>query len=232
MNLFTKSLLVSVSVVGLVALVAPATQATNKTSTCVDGNVRSNLAITWNSSSNVTVKTVGDKPLCNDTTIYFSSYTMPDNYNGKPFGGNATASPQAIFDSTSTVLAKGVNKAVTLTIDLPEACKNVQVDTYYGPEITTVGASGHGSQYITGKILKKTVDTCAPVTPEQPPVTPPVVPTPEAQTPPTPAPEVVVMPQSPVELPRTGSGAISILSTGAGLSALTYIGALAAGKRR
>lgn len=231
MNIFLKSLIVSVSVASLAVLAVPSAHATNQ-ATCVDGSVRSNLAVTWNSSDNVTVDTVGNKPLCTDTTIYFSSYTMPDNYNGKAFSNNPTASPQAIFDTTSTVLTKGATKPVTMSIKLPEACKNVQVDTYYGPEITTVTAAGHGSQYITGKILPKTVDTCAPVTSETPPVTPPVVPTPEAQTPPTPAPEVVVTPQAPAELPHTGSSTAAIVATSAALSVMTYAGVLVASKRR
>ncbi|MFI5212501.1 MAG: hypothetical protein ACHQTE_00890 [Candidatus Saccharimonadales bacterium] len=230
MNIISKSLIVLASVASLLAAGSPSAHATSA-STCVDGTVRSNLVITWKSNNNVTVGTVANKPLCKDVTVFFSSYTMPDNYNGKPFANNPTASPQTSFDSVSVVLQTEATKAVSMTIKLPEACKNVQVDTYYGPQITTVGPAGHANQYISGKILVKTADTCVPVTPETP-APPAVVPPVEAQTPPTPPAEVIVTPQVPAELPHTGSNMVATFTTGAALSALTYVGAFVVTKRR
>ena len=214
--------LVAVSIATLAAQPAHAT-----TNTCVDGSKRSNFSITWNTPGNVSVKTLGDNPLCADTTLYFSSYTMPDNYNGLPFANNPTASPQSIFDSTSIVLKKGTNGTANMAIDLPEACKNIQVDVYYGPEITTVTAAGHGKQYISGKIIAKTQDKCdVPETPEVP-----EVPKPEAQTPETPAPKVQT-PAPVAELPKTGSSLAGFALAGITVSAATYAAVYVAQKRQ
>lgn len=225
MNIVFKSFIALAALVGAVTFVAPAAHATT-TSTCVDGSVRSNLAVTWNSNSNVTVATVGNKPLCNDVTVFFSSYTMPDNYNGKPFTNNPTASPQTIFGNATAVLKKGETKATTMAIELPESCKNIQVDVYYAPKIETVGPKGHANQYITGKIINKTQAEC---TPETPPVTP-EVPTPEAQTPETPAP-VVNIPEVPAELPHTGPS-LATMTIGTVLSTATYAAFYIRNKRR
>ncbi len=174
---------------------ATASADTTNTAACVDGKARANLSITWNSNSSVSIKTVDDKLLCADTIVYFSSYTMPDNYDGTGFGG-PTSYPQQLFKSVSTTLKADTNGKDTLNVPTPDACKNMQIDLYYGPEVTTVTAAGHGVQYISGKVLSKTADSCdVPVTP--------VVPTPEAQTPTTPAPQVTVA--APVQaLPSTG----------------------------
>jgi hypothetical protein len=227
-----KTLIIAAFCAAVSAVSISGASANATTLNCVDGSKRSNLSVTWNTAGNVTVGTVGNKPLCADTTLYFSSYTMPDNYNGGVFANNPTASPQTVFDSTSTILKKGQTAPVQLTIDLPEACKNIQVDVYYAPEITNVGPAGHGTQYITGKIIKKTVDTCEPTTPEVP--EEPEVPVPEAQEPETPAPEVKVtppaVPAAPAELPKTGPE--TALLGGVGITSLGYAGYTAFRSRR
>ena len=228
MNIVFKSLLALVAVTGIVAYAAPASHATTATtaSTCVDGSVQSNLVVTWKTNGSVTVATKGNKPVCNDVTLFFSSYTMPDNYNGQPFMHNPTASPQTIFDNATAVMKKGEEaKTVAMNINLPESCKNIQVDVYYAPKIETVGTNGHGEQYISGKIINKTQGECAPVTPE--------VPTPEAQTPETPAPEVIIpATEMPAEMPKTGSELAGTAVIGTVLSAATYAGLLIRNKRR
>lgn len=174
------------------------TTSSSTSANCVDGKVRSNLSVTWNSTSSVSVKTVGEKPLCADTTLYFSSYVMPDNYDGSGFGG-PTSYPQTLFKTVTAVLKAGTDGKTTLNVPIPQDCKNMQIDLYYGPEITTVTAAGHGVQYISGKVLSKTTETCEPVNPP----TPPEVPKEEAQTPSTPAPQVTVA--APAQaLPSTG----------------------------
>jgi len=225
MNTLVKSLLLSGAVLVSTIAFASSTGATSKSTACVDGKKQSSLVVTWNSNSNVTVGTVNNKPLCDDLKLHFSSYTMPDNYNGKPFNDNPTATPQTIFDDAPATLKKGETKPVTLSIKLPEACKNIQVDVYYAPKLITVSKAGHGSQYISGKIISKTADSCTPVVP----VTP-EVPTPEAQEPEAPKP-VVVIPTTPTELPETGSDvsawvAASVVSLG------TYLGVYFGAKRR
>jgi len=201
--------------------------------TCANGLQRSNFAVTWNAVDSVSVKTANSKLLCDDVTLWFSSYTLPDNYNGQGFSNNPTASPQTIFDSMSAVLKKGTNGATDFKVKIPEACKGMQIDLYYGPEITHVTAAGHGNQYITGKIMSKTVDECTPVTPEEPPVVvPPVVPPVEAETPPTPAPVVTVPQTQPVELPHTGANWVTPVALSAIVSVAGYAAAQAASKRR
>lgn len=199
MKLFLSKLLAGgVLAVALAFGGTATTYATTSDTTCVDGTQRSNLSVTWNSNSSVTVKTINDKLLCADTKLYFSSYIMPDNYDGTGFGG-PTSYPQQLFKTVTTTLKAQTNGKTTLNVPVPQECKNMQIDLYYGPEITTVTAAGHGVQYISGKVLGKTADTCEPVTPP----TPPEVPKEEAQTPPTPAPQVTVA--APVQtLPSTG----------------------------
>lgn len=198
-SLFSKLFAGGVLVVALALGGTSTTYATKPTAdACVDGTKRSSLAITWNSNSSVTVKTVDDKLLCADTKLYFSSYIMPDNYDGTGFGG-PTSYPQQLFKTVTTTLKASTTGMTTLNVPIPEACKNMQIDLYYGPEITTVTAAGHGVQYISGKVLSKTAETCESVSPP----TPPEVPKEEAQTPPTPAPQVTVA--APVQaLPSTG----------------------------
>lgn len=221
-------LIVAASSFAIVAI-APHAYATNTPTTCVDGSKRANLSVTWNANDSISFKTKDGKKLCNDVTLFFSSYTMPDNYDGKGFTNNPTASPQQIFDSKSFVMKKGTTGASTLKVKLPEACRNIQVDLYYAPEIKVVTSKGHGVQYITGKIFTKTADKC---TPEEKPEEKPDVPKEEAQTPPTPAPEVTTPTPAPESLPVTGPSLAGPVAAAAGVSALGYGIALAINKRR
>lgn len=220
MNTLVKSLIISGAVIASTIAFAQSASATSSSTNCVDGKKHSNLVVTWKSNKEVTVGTVSNKPLCEDVNIHFSSYTMPDNYNGKPFSNNPTATPQTIFDDAATTLKKGATKPTSLAINLPEACKNIQVDVYYAPKMEIVSKAGHGNQYLSGKIISKTTDTCTPEVP----VTP-EVPTPEAQEPKTPKP-VVVVPVTPAELPATGATDLNLLLTASVLALGTYFGAL------
>ena len=228
MNTLLKGIIVISAVLGMAIVASPAANAADKQVACVDGNVNSNLSVTWKSNSSVTVGTVNNKPLCKDTTVFFSSYTMPDNYNGKPFRGNATAVPQAVSSSTSVVLKAGATAPVAMKVSLPKACKNTQVDVYHGPKVSTVKAEGH-TKYISGKILVKTEMECTPTTPVTP-VTP--APPAEAETPATPTPTVVVTPTpaAVAELPQTGLG-LNTLIAGSILSAATYAAVYVSTKR-
>jgi hypothetical protein len=188
---------------------------------CVDGSIQQNLVVTWLAKDKVNIHTINNAPLCNDVHIYFSSYIMPDNYDGTGFYGNPTAYPQTLFSSADAVLTKDTDGNVDLTINLPDSCKNVQVDVYYAPEITAVGPNGHGTQNILSNIYMSTacpVVVTPPVTPGMgggtptPPVEPPVV----APTPVTP--EVAL----PAVLPETGAS-FNFMPV-AILSVLTYAG--------
>lgn len=123
---------------------------------CIDGSVYGNVIATYLANNKVQLTTAGGKQLCNDVTVFFSSYIMPDNYNGLPFFGNTTAYPQDKFASVSAVLPANSPINQTLEVALPDSCRNVQVDVYYGPEIVTVGPNGHGTQNILSQVYPKT----------------------------------------------------------------------------
>lgn len=227
MNIFLKSLIIGSVIVGTAIMNAPTTHATS-TATCIDGSKSSNIKVTWKSNSNVTIASVGNKPLCADTTLFFSSYTMPDNYNGKGFG-DPSSTPQTVFNSSSVVLKKGIVPATSLSISLPEACRNKQVDVYYAPEVKTVNKQGHAGQFITGYIITKSLSECKPVTPPVTPTTPetPVVPTP-VPTPVSVTPVVTpVVQMIPTELPKTGSNSDTATIVMTLLSVTTYAGVYA-----
>lgn len=132
--------------------------------TCIDGTVAQNLTVTELSQDSVEIQTLNDQPLCANVTVYLSSYIMPATYNGNGFANNPTATPQQLFQSVSATLQQGTDGDTTLTVALPDSCNNIQTDVYYAPEITTVTAAGHGSQYINGWIYPST-GSCTPVTP-------------------------------------------------------------------
>lgn len=119
---------------------------------CVDGSIQQGLSVVWASNSSVNIVTSNNLPLCNDINLVFSSYTMPDNYNGQGFYNNPTSTPQSIFSTVSTTLKEGTDGSTNISVNLPNPCKNVQVDLYYAPEIDTVGINGHGTQNITSKV--------------------------------------------------------------------------------
>lgn len=121
---------------------------------CVDGHNQQNLVVTWVAEDTVAVSTKDSKPVCEDEEIYFSSYIMPENYDGNGFENNSTAYPQAIYSSTSATLRKNTVASEVMRINLPDECENVQVDVYYAPEITNVGPDGHGTQNIESRIYE------------------------------------------------------------------------------
>ncbi len=164
----TKKVFVG-ALVALVAGIAPAVPAfatVNNAPTgsiprpCIDGNVNKNYVGEWTSNTTVHFKTVDSRPLCEDVTVFVGSYTMPDNYDGGAFFGNETAYPQKQFSSKKLVLKAGTNGESTVTIAVPNECKNTQMDAYIGPEVVTVGADGHQGRAIATQIVKKTKNNC------------------------------------------------------------------------
>ena len=115
--------------------------------TCIDGSKPENIVKTWNNVNGITVSTKDGKAVCKDTTVFLTSYTMPDTWDGKGF--NKTALPQTKFDSKSATFQAGAaNQSYALTVAMPKDCKNVQVDLYYAPEIKELINGGHGPQYL------------------------------------------------------------------------------------
>lgn len=133
---------------------------------CIDGHTQQNLVVAID-HGNASVHTLGDAPLCEDTTVNFSSYTMPANYDGNGFYGNPTAYPQPIFDTEQVVLPAGSNGQADMQIDLPDDCNNIQVDVYYGDVVSEVGPDGHGTANILSEVYMSTGE-CQVEQPEQP----------------------------------------------------------------
>ena len=176
---YVKSLLIGIGVVAaLVGIAANSTTAhATKSSHCVDASKTSNLVFPtpgsneWVLSGNKITGKIGLKgnlPACKDTTIYLSSYIMPDTWDQKSFP--QTALPQTFIESQSiTFKAKQATAQTTLTVSYPVPCKNVQVDLYYGPEKTTLDEQGHNGVYISHKFIKRDNEACKPrVTPAAP----------------------------------------------------------------
>jgi hypothetical protein len=160
---------------------------------CVDGTNRDNLHFEWSDLGTVTVRTKHHAPLCDDVTVYFSSYSLPDTYDKTGIFDDSSI-PQQLFASVSAVLLKGTSGEQTLAVDVPNACTSYQLDLYYAPEIVEVTGAGHGSQLIYGNITSSTVTDCTvqpgkgggdtpPPVVTPPPVIPPVVSTPPVVTP-------------------------------------------------
>ncbi|MDB5166206.1 MAG: hypothetical protein JWM37_278 [Candidatus Saccharibacteria bacterium] len=146
--------------------------------TCVDGSVYGNLMVSFTAKDQAVVNTKNNLPLCEDVVLNFSSYIMPDNYDGNGFENNSTATPQDLFYNSQTTLAAGSVGPFTLTTQLPDNCKNIQVDVYYGPEVKNpIGPQGHAGVGLLGDIYPST-GACQPTGgmgggESQPPVTPP-----------------------------------------------------------
>ena len=199
---------------------------------CVDGRIQDNLLVTFLSNNTATVSTRDGKLLCEDVIVYFSSYIMPGNYDGRGFENNPTAYPQYIHGSVSATLMAGTTGAQLMNIDLPDRCQNVQIDVYYAPEIREVGSNGHGTQNILSRIIEK-ADDCetggnggggeTTPTPTQPtPVTPVTPSLPVGGNGASGLP--VATSQLPAELPQTGSASNPpYMIVGLLLALLTYV---------
>jgi hypothetical protein len=151
---------------------------------CVDGSVRANLDKEWSENNDyVIVHTANGAPLCDDINLYLTNYTLPSTYDDSGIFDDSSI-PQQLFDSVHTVMHKGTNVSDKMTIKVPDACTDYQLDLYYAPEITEVTGAGHGTQLIYGRIYTNTATDCsAPVpTPGMGggDVTPPVETTPPA----------------------------------------------------
>lgn len=143
--------------------------ATSVPTNCVDASQLSNLVLyprpgsnDWVMSGNKISGTIGlkdNKAACEDTTIWLSSYTMPDTWDQQHFP--QTALPQTHIESVFVTFAKNqVIAPVTLTVNYPVPCKNVQVDLYYGPQIINLTESGHNGVYISHKFIRRDNAAC------------------------------------------------------------------------
>lgn len=222
--MFKKVTSVLLSAAAIAAFATVSTGTASATSygedACIDGKNRTNFTAQWDGYGKVTVTTKDGKAICEDATVYFSAFVMPDTWDGKGF--NDTAVPQTLHKSVSaTIKAKKTNSSTKLELTLPEDCKNVQVDVYLAPEQTEVTKDNQiGGRLIAAK-HKKAVGECQ--------TTPPVVEEPET---PVEEPEVlgettvtpeVTPEEAPATLPETGIAPVGLIA-----AAITAAGAYAA----
>ncbi len=136
------------------------------------------LNVVWKNDGQIVIATKSGLPLCQSLDLYYSTYRMPDNYNGAGFSlDNTTSYPQQGIAFFRFTLLAGSYGSWLENVPTPDYCSNVQADLYYGPQITNVGGNGlgyhadgtpisygegHGDQYIAGVIFAKDSTKCAP----------------------------------------------------------------------
>lgn len=149
------------------------------------------LKVVWDGAG--TFEITPTHPLQQDVTLYLSDYILTNpNYDGGCFSHDASHGtfPQTMYKSQTVTIPAGTCKTITVTIPLPDACNNVQVDLYRGPELTTVGQAGHDNNgFISGGIVKTDATPACPTPPTggkgggmpTPPVTTTAQPTPPSK---------------------------------------------------
>ncbi len=150
----------------LVAAVAIAVTNTASTpvaaETCTTGAKYTDFEGSYSGRDTMTVWTKGNKKLCNDVKVNFASFKAPDNYNGKGFKNNPTALPQSQFYNKTVTLKKGTDGKTTVTVQVPNACTNYQIDAYIGPVQKTITTSEGfiDTNAIVGKLFQRTKTDC------------------------------------------------------------------------
>lgn len=194
------------------SLITPATaKATNSNNNCLNAHDWESYTTSFTRGSG-TIATKG--ALCESIDVTLESFTMPDSYDGKDF--NSTALPQYKYATVNfTIPAGQANYKKTLTVYVPDACKNTQLDFYKGDGFDKlVGLHDDDSAWIGGHIFKGT-GSCATPTPKPthtptptpkpthtPTPTPTPTKTPVTVTTPTPTPQVL---GTQTQLPDTGA---------------------------
>jgi hypothetical protein len=202
------------------------------TATCLNGSDHNSFRGTYTRGTG-TITTKGGAPICKDSTIVLSSFTLADTWNKQytPYTyANMTAYPQTMFAETTTTFPGGkANHSMTVKVATPEKCKSIQMDFYVGTGYKTLdGPKADEARNVNGLIINGE-GTCAVVTPpkETPTPTPVPTPTPPVKTPtPTPTPETpAAVVETPAELPKTGMSSILLpfgIATALGTAVATF----------
>ena len=142
---------------------------------------------TWDGAGTFAVTLSGTLALCEAVEFHAGSYALdvPEGWDGQS-ALSPGATPQTEFDHQLIVFGVGAEPGTQSVTVVAPACGPYQADLYTGVRRTTIGATGHGSDFLRGGLLAG--PPCA-----EPAPTP--VPTPQPTPEPTPGPtEPVVTP--------------------------------------
>ncbi len=165
MKSFIKKLAIVGSTLAFAAaiLVSFGTATPAQATSCVDGKQYTDFKGSYSGRDTMTVETKNGGKLCNDVKVNFASFVAPANYNGKGFSKNPTAIPQSQFYNKTVTLKKGTTGKTTVTVQVPDACTNYQIDAYLGAVQTKITTSEGfiGTNAIVGKLFQKLKDDCS-----------------------------------------------------------------------
>ena len=155
---------VGVGFLGLFAVQVSADMDKAVATECTNGSSYTDFDGSYSGRDTMTVWTKGNVPLCKDVNVNFGSFTINNNYNGQGFKNNPTALPQTLFYNKTVTLKKGTTGRTTVTVSVPDACKDYQIDAYIGPvqsKITT-NAGLLNTTAIVGKAFQRLKTDCSP----------------------------------------------------------------------
>lgn len=149
--------------VSAVALAYFSPSATTQAASCVKGDKYTDFTGYVTGKDTLTVETKGGKKLCNDVKVNFASFVIHNDYNGKGFANNPTALPQTQYYLKTVTVKKGTTGKTTVTVSVPDACTNYQIDAYIGKVQTKITTSEGlvGTNAIAAKLFQKTKTDCS-----------------------------------------------------------------------
>lgn len=153
---------VGVGVLGVFALQASSITGAFAADSCVNGTKYTDFDGSYSGRDTMTVWPI--KPLCKDANVNFGSFTINNTYNGQGFKNNPTALPQTAFYNRTVTLKKGTSGKTTVTVKVPDACTDYQIDAYVGPVQTkiTTNAGLVNTTAIVGKAFQRLKNDCSP----------------------------------------------------------------------
>ena len=142
---------------------------------------------TWDGAGTFSVTLSGTLALCEAVEFHAGSYALdvPEGWDGQS-SLSPGATPQTEFDHQLITFGVGAEPGTrSVTVAAP-ACGPYQADLYTGVRRTTIGATGHGSDFLRGGLLAG--PPCAEPPPDR--ARPTTEPTPQPTPEPTPEPVV------------------------------------------
>ena len=131
---------------------------------CTNGSKYSDFSGSYDGNNTLTVWTKGNKKLCKDVNVNFTSYKILNNYDGKGWSNNPTALPQTKFFNKTVTLKKGTDGKTSVQLQVPDACTPYQIDAYIGPVQNEIKTKEGliGTNAIVYQLFKATKTDCNP----------------------------------------------------------------------